>query len=323
LGRTVRLRYLETGSRTARYESVYTVLTHPREPLALWIRTTVRKVPHAPAAGAVWVTWFGEHGVRAAKLTDLPVVPGGHGIRVGAVTQGPGGSSGSIALPRLSGHWDMTFSPRAAPLDHLTPAALYSAPFPKTKSSSPVPDLDVTGDLVIDGSRVDLNGWTGMLGQNWGSEHAAQWAWLRASGLGPDESGWLDAVLGRVRVGPMQTPWTGFGVLALDGERIRLGGLLNRRSDVHVRADGADITLAGRDIRVNVRATTDLDRTVGWEYADPTGGRHEVVNSSVARMTLHVDRHRRTVELAPVRRGVLELGGDHRALDVPLQPFPD
>lgn len=29
------------------------------------------------------------------------------------------------------------------------------------------------------------------------------------------------------------------------------------------------------------------------------------------------------VELTPMHRGVLETGGDRRAFDVPLQPFPD
>ena len=29
------------------------------------------------------------------------------------------------------------------------------------------------------------------------------------------------------------------------------------------------------------------------------------------------------MSFAPTRRGVLELGGDEQALDVPLQPFPD
>jgi hypothetical protein len=319
----VRLRYREAGPRDARYESVYAVLTHPSQPLALWVRTTVRKVPEAPATGAVWVTWFGRHGVRAGKLADLPVGPGGYGIRVGDVTQGPGGSSGSIDLPGLAARWELTFTPRAAPLEHLSPAVLYSAPFPRTKSTSPVPDLAVGGDLVVDGVRVDLDGWTGMLGQNWGSEHAAHWVWLRACGLGRDEDGWLDAVLGRVRVGPLLTPWTGFGALSVGSERLRLGGLFSRRSAVDVRADGADVTLAGRGVRVQVRATVDLTRAVGWEYADPVGSRHEVVNSSVAEMTLSIARGRGAVELAPVRRGVLELGGDHRALDVPIQPFPD
>ncbi|HET6937228.1 MAG TPA: hypothetical protein VFI19_01435, partial [Nocardioides sp.] len=63
--------------------------------------------------------------------------------------------------------------------------------------------------------------------------------------------------------------------------------------------------------------------TVGWEYADPGGHRHEVVNSSVTTMQVDVDRDGRRQTFRPIRRGVLEVGGDARAFDVPLQPFSD
>jgi hypothetical protein len=200
---------------------------------------------------------------------------------------------------------------------------LYRAPLPRTKATSPVPDLDATGSLTVDDTEVDLTGWTGMLGHNWGTEHAARWIWLRAAGLGADESGWIDAVLARVRVGPALTPWTGFGALSLDGERHRLGGLLGRGTRVALRPDGADITLTGSGVRVTTQATVPLAATVGWEYADPGGHRHEVVNSSVAAMSVEVERDGRRQPFQPARRGVLEVGGDTRAFDVPLQPFAD
>ena len=141
--------------------------------------------------------------------------------------------------------------------------------------------------------------------------------------LGDDGAGWLDAVLGRVQVGPVLAPWKAFGALSLDGTRHHLGGLLRRGSDVEVRPDGARITLAGPDAKVTVTATVPLPSTVGWEYADPTGHRHEVVNCSVASMTLEADLGGRDTTYTPVRRGVLELGATERSLDVPLQPFAD
>jgi hypothetical protein len=305
------------------YESVYCTLVHPSEPRALWIRTTVRKRPTESATGALWVTWFDAAGVRAGKVDDLAVAPGGHGIRCGPATQGPGGSRGELHLETLDATWDLTFVARADPLDHLSPALLYRAPLPRTKATSPLPDLLVAGSLAVDGAPVDLTGWTGMLGHNWGTEHAARWVWLRVCGLGEGATGWLDVILGRVRVGPVLTPWTAFGMLDLDGEQYRLGGLGNRGTRVTVRPTGADIVLTGSGVRVLTRATVALASTVGWEYADPTGGRHEVVNSSVAAMVLEVRQRGSTRTLRPERRGVLELGADGRALDVPLQAYPD
>jgi hypothetical protein len=355
----MRLRYPDVGAPAAPNPSGVAQRTHPPHAPARGLRTTEQKRPGQPATGALWFTWSTGTGVRAGKLNALPVSPGGHGIVVGEpgrvggaevgepgpggeadaahATQGPAGSRGTIALADLHARWDVAFAPRSGPLGHLAPAALYRAPLPRTKATSPVPDLDATGTLTIDGETIDLTGWTGMLGHNWGTEHAARWIWLRAAGLGADAAGgradaagggadgdgWLDVILGRVRVGPVLTPWTAFGTLYLDGRRHRLGGLLNRGTAVALHPGGADITLTGGGVTVVTRATVALSSTVGWQYADPAGGRHEVVNCSVAEMTLDVVRDGRRLHLSPVVRGVLEVGGDERAFDVPLQPFPD
>jgi hypothetical protein len=319
----VRLRFPDVSVGRGLYESVYAVLVHPDQPRALWVRTTVQKRPGEVATGALWVTWFDEAGVRAGKLTGLSAVPADEGLECGPARQGPGGTRGGIELDSLTAAWDISFTPRADPLEHFASAVLYRAPLPRTKATSPLPDLEASGGLTVDGQAVDLTGWTGMLGHNWGTEHAARWIWLRVSGLGADGSGWLDAVLARVRVGPALTPWTGFGALTVDGERHRLGGLLNRGTRVELQPEGARITLTGPGVRVTSQATVPLAATVGWEYADPRGHRHEVVNCSVATMIVELARDGRRLDLQPVQRGVLEVGGDTRAFDVPLQPFAD
>jgi hypothetical protein len=318
----MRIRYPDEPLKAGHYESVYAALVHPHSPRALWVRTTVKKRPGEQPTGAVWVTWFDEDGTRAGKLDGLPLEVSDR-LACGPAAQGPDGSRGEIGVDGFSAAWDLSFATRGEPLEHLSPAFLYGAPVPRTKPTSPAPDLDVTGTLVVDGSSVDLTGWTGMVGHNWGSEHAAQWVWLRVCGLGDDGTGWLDAVLGRVQVGPVLLPWKAFGALELDGARHHLGGLLRRGTDVEVRTDGARIHLVGPTARIDVTATVPLASTVGWEYADPSGHRHEVVNCSVAAMHLEAEINGRRTSYAPVRRGVLELGADAKQLDVPLQPFAD
>ena len=317
------LRFPDVAIALPHYESVYCALVHPTEPEALWIRTTVKKRPGREPAGALWVTWFGPAGVRATKIDELPVSPGGLGINCGPASQGPPGSRGFVESEGFSGQWDLSFTPRTTSLEHLRSQLLYRAPLPRTKAPSPVPDLGVGGILVVDNIPVDMTGWTGMVGHNWGTEHAARWIWLRACGLGDDGSGWLDAVLGRVRVGPVLAPWTAFGALEIDGARHNLGGLLTRGTSVAISGRAADIGLAGPGVSVSVRAEVLPKEMVGWEYADPGGHRHEVVNCSVAEMSLVVDRGDSRKTFHPSRRGVLEIGGDRRAFDVPLQPFPD
>lgn len=108
-----------------------------------------------------------------------------------------------------------------------------------------------------------------MFGHNWGTEHAAAWAWLRITGLGDDETGWIDAVLGRVRIGPVLAPWVGFGVLDLDGQRHRLGGLLNRHTAMNIYDDSTTITLTGPGIRVATTTTISVPTLVGGSTPTP------------------------------------------------------
>ncbi|MCW2754043.1 MAG: hypothetical protein JWQ32_1454 [Marmoricola sp.] len=321
----MRLQYDDVPLAKGHYESVYFVATHPSEPRALWLRTTVRKRPGQEPVGALWATWYTEDGVRAAKLDGLPISTDGSAITIGAVHNGPGGSTGEIIGDRLGATWDLTFTPidGGQSLEHLHPGFLYSAPIPRTKPTSPAPNVAIAGQLTIDGTPIDLDGWTGMVGHNWGSQHAARWIWLRAPGLGSDGTGWLDAVLARIRVGPLLTPWTSFGALQLDGARHPLGGLLRRDTAVDLGPDGARITLGGSGLKVVTTARVPLASTVAWKYADPNGHGHEVVNSSVARMTVAVAGADGSSVFEPAQRGVLEVGGDTRAFDVPLQPYDD
>ena len=95
----------------------------------------------------------------------------------------------------------------------------------------------------------------------------------------------------RVRVGRALTPWLASGVLCLDGIRHRLGGPGRwRATNVAASLDGCDFELPGR--QVDVRGTVHADRSdlVGWVYADPAGGSHDVANSSIATMDLTVAR---------------------------------
>jgi hypothetical protein len=320
----LKLRFPDVARGASHYESVYVVLTHPTRPQAAWIRTTVKHQPGGAVTGALWLTWFSEAGVRAGKLDDLPVHPGGLGVVVGDASQGPGGTRGRLAVAGLAATWEVEFISRAPSLEHLSPGWLYRSPVPRTKATSPVPDFEARGALVIDGTEIIVDGWTGMVGHNWGTEHADTWCWLRAGGLGPDGDGWLDAVLARVRVGPVRSPWTGFGVLAgADGRRERLGGLIRRGASVGIRPDGAEVVLTGAHLRVTTRATISLPTTVGWMYADPAGGVHEVVNSSVAAMSVDVERDGHSRQWTPQCRGVVEIGASRRAWEVPLQPFAD
>src|SRR6476661_2581948 len=80
--------------------------------------------------------------------------------------------------------------------------------------------------LRLAGEReIELLDWQGMVGHNWGSEHAERWIWLHGVGFEQAPDAWLDVALGRVMIAGAMTPWIANGALSLEGRRLRIGGL--------------------------------------------------------------------------------------------------
>jgi len=319
-------RYVEAPAKAGLYESLYLTAHHPTEPRALWVRHTVSKPPGTAPRASLWCTWFDDNGVRAAKVTtteasstaERPLQVGDHGW-IGA-----GGAAGAVELPSLVARWELRFCDPEAPMLHLPKPWMYTAPVPRTKSLSAAPMLRLEGSLTVDGHDVDVDGWPCSIGHNWGAEHAERWIWVHADGEAEDGPVWLDAIVGQIRVGPATTPWIANGAISIDGRRHRLGGL--RRgvaTPVTEQENGASVVLRGDGISVEVRCDVDVLRCVAWSYADPAGRMSEVVNSSVARMILTIERpgQPRLEATSPV--SAFELGAEERAFDVPLQPFAD
>jgi hypothetical protein len=326
LAAVLRPRYPAAGVTAGLYESLYFTAHHPVEPRALWVRHTVLKPPGGPARASVWCTWFGGDGVRAAKVTTTDVEStAARPLRVG--THGwidAAGAEGRIEEGPLRASWALRFRDPEPPMFHLPRPWMYSAPVPRTKSISAAPFLTLGGTLTVDGEGVDIEGWPCTIGHNWGSEHAERWIWLHADALVGAEPVWLDVVIGRIRLGPVTTPWIANGAVSIGGRRHRLGGIRPRSGTrVSEHDGGATVGLRGSGVSVVARAEIDLPRSVAWVYAGPAGHSSEVVNSSVARTTLTIrrDGHAEIEVTCPV--SAFELGGRERAFEVALQPFAD
>jgi hypothetical protein len=301
------------------YESFYIKACHPAEPLGVWIRYTVHKRPGALPNGSLWVTLFdgAAEGPRAHKETKAgPIAGGGDWIGVGEASMRPGAAVGAID----GAEWDLRFATSEPPLFHLPRAWMYRARLPRTKLLSPAPAARFDGSLRVDGRAVAVDAWPGVIGHNWGAQHAERWIWLH----GLTESGdWLDAALGKVKLGPVTTPWVASGALSLDGRRQALGGP-GRKLEVRESPERCDFLLSGKGVRV--RGTVEAARKdfVGWVYADPDGPEHNTVNCSIADMRLQVERDGGAPRELEVRgAAAYELGMRERDHGIPIQPFPD
>jgi len=312
-------RFTAVPDKAGHYESFYLKLCHPDEPLGAWIRYTVHKRPGAQPTGSLWFTLFEAAGPRAAKVTvAAPSAAGDGWLTIGEARIGAGSALGSIAGDV---GWELTFEGEEAPLFHLPRPWMYRSPLPRTKLLSPAPGARFDGGLSVDGREIPVEGWRGMAGHNWGAQHAERWIWLH--GLTADGD-WLDAAIGKVRLGPLTTPWVASGALSLAGERHRLGGP-GRRVVVDESPDSCAFVLAGRGMRVRGTVSAPRERFVGWTYADPDGSEHHTVNCSIADMRLTVEGARggRSWELDVPRGAAYELGMRERNHGMAIQPYSD
>jgi hypothetical protein len=315
----LRPRFPDVALGAGHYESIYLTAHHPTERRAVWIRHTVLKEPGAAPTATLWCTWFGDDAVRRGRITtddlttssEWPLGVGDHG-RVNL-----DGAVGGLAVDGIRAAWDLRFEDREPPMRHLPKDWMYTAKVPRTKSMSAVPMLSLAGSLEVEGAPIDLTGWRGSIGHNWGSEHAERWVWLRASGFSGDPDAWLDMVIGRVRLGPVVTPWLANGSLSLDGRRHRLGGIGRRGTRVEEAPAGARIHLPGADAAADVTVALDLARCVGWHYESPADEGREVVNSSVADIAVAVTRRGGAPVELRTRTGAYEIGAPERAIALP------
>jgi hypothetical protein len=302
------------------YESFYLKACHPEEPLGVWIRYTVHKAPGAKPKGALWFTLFeaGAGGPVAAKeMLAGPTAGGGDWIRLAPESaMAPGRAYGTVG----QAWWELSFESDEPALFHLPSDWMYRAALPKTKLCSPLPAALFGGRLGVGERQLSLDGWHGMVGHNWGAEHAERWIWVH--GITADGD-WLDAAVGRVKIGPVTTPWIANGALSLDGERYPLGGP-GRSAEVAERAGSCTFRFSGRGISVSGDVSAALEDCVGWVYADPGGGEHHSLNCSVSDMRLRVEPRGAPVRALEVRGGAAyELGLREHDHGVAIQPFPD
>jgi hypothetical protein len=313
-------RFPRVPVRAGHYESFYLKACHPARRRGVWIRYTVHKRPGAPPTGSLWFTLFdaAADGPRARKVMVAGPRPGGgEWLRVGEAFVGDGRAVG--ALEGVG--WDLRFESPEAPLFHLPRDWMYSAPLPRTKLLSPAPAARFDGSLSVDGLSVDVEGWRGMVGHNWGAQHAERWIWLHGITAAGD---WLDAAIGRIRLGPVTTPWIANGAVSVGGVRHALGGP-RRGVVVHEAPERCSFALPGAGgLRVRGMVVAARKDVVGWVYADPDGSEHHTANCSIADMRVAVERAGAPpVELVVEGGAAYELGMRERDHGIPIQPYPD
>ncbi|HEX8082864.1 MAG TPA: hypothetical protein VF529_01155 [Solirubrobacteraceae bacterium] len=305
------------------YESYFLKAHHPDKPRAFWMRHTIHKRPDHDPIGSVWLTVFDADAKEPIKATkeNFPaaeLAPEGY-VRIGESALTSDGAKGRVKGTT----WDFTFATDEPEQRHLPNEWMYTAAVPRTKSLTPHPAARFEGKL----GRHDLNGWTGVVSHNWGTEHAERWIYQHCCHFdGHDEHTWLEFVTGRVKLGPVTTPWIANGALQLDGTRHRLGGIDRARATkVEADAGAARFVLTGDGLRIEGALEAPKEHFVGWRYRAPDMDERHSLHSSIATLRLQIKRDGEPpVELSSDRAATYELGirpGEPH--EIPLQPHED
>jgi len=323
-------RFPKVAAKAGHYESFYIKACRPGGGQGIWIRHTVHKRPGAEPNASIWFVFFDRdaEAPRATKVTvpaaDLSA-PAGSWIRVDGAEVGPGRARGAVDTDALKASWDLSFAGDSKPCKYLPADWLYEAPVPRTKFVAPFPDARFDGRLEVDGEAVDLTGWPGMIGHNWGTEHAERWVWLEGTGFDDSPDTYFDAGAARIKLGPWTTPWIPSGMLMLEGEAHRLGGFgAIRSASIKESSTTCEFTLPGKDILVRGKVSAPQKDFVGWIYADPKDPEHNTINCSVADLELTVEQPGLPARKLNLNAGAAyELGMRETDHGVPIQPYPD
>jgi len=323
-------RFPQVAAKAGHYESFYIKTCRPGGGQGIWIRHTVHKRPGQEPNASIWFTLFDAEspGPRATKMT-VPSAelssPVGSWIRVADAEIGPGRAHGSIETAALSASWELTFEGSAKPCRYLPADWLYDARVPRTKFEAPYPDARFSGTMRVNGEKLDLSAWPGMIGHNWGTEHAERWVWLEGTGFEGAGETYFDAGAARIKLGPVRSPWIAAGMLLLDGEAHQLGGFGRiRSSKISETSTTCEFVLPGDDLEVHGWIGAPAKDFVGWVYADPKGPEHNVVNCSIADLELMIERKGHSPRrLSLAGGGAYEFGMRETDHGIPIQPYPD
>ena len=300
------------------YESYFVKGHHPTEPQAFWLRHTVHQRPGEPQTASLWLTLFDRDEVTAGKETfSEPIVPEGGYIQIGPSVLTPTSGRGRVKSPTLEAGWSFEYETTDTELQHLPATWMYDAALPKTKTGTPHPGVTFSGRV----GPLRVDGWRGLVSHNWGSQHAERWIWMHSA----LENGWLELVLGRIKVGGWTTPWLANGALQLDGVRHRLGGPNRARATkVDEHATGARFVVTGDDgLRLEGEIGAPAQRFVCWRYADPDGPEHHSAHSSLCDLRAEIRIGRTAVYVDEPMAASYELGMRETDHGLPVQPYDD
>ena len=318
------VRYPGRAAQHGHVESYFVKANDPKSRRALWLKSTIYasdRDPRAAVAEAWAIAFDGDaHGHVAVKST-VPFERARFGrrgldVEVDACVLTKASARGALETAERKVEWDLRFESRGAPLIHFPRASMYEGPFPTSKLVSPMPDLRVSGDVVVNGERWTLDAWPGLLGHNWGRRHAFLYGWGHCNVWGPadgthdpTEDLVLEGVSARVKVGPVLAPMTTLLCVRYRGVRYDLNSIADLvRSSGSVSVRRWHFRGGNSLCKIDGELWGETDDFVGLHYENPDGTLCYCLNTKIASARIELTVRGRAPLFLYSRAAALEIG---------------
>ncbi|TMA32682.1 MAG: hypothetical protein E6J87_12220 [Deltaproteobacteria bacterium] len=302
----------DPGSPDGHVESHFLKLNDACGERALWLKATILQRLGETAVAEAWAVAFDRaHGHTAAKQ----VVPWASAsfsrdalaIRVAEVEIGPMRTRGAVFTADARIEWDLAFAGSAAPFAPL-PERLYADDTGNSKIVSPHPDLRFDGHYCVGEGRVDVSGWRGMQGHNWGRRHTHLYGWMHCNVWDGVDDLVVEGITARVKLGPVLSPPLTLVIAEHAGARHLFtlpGSLFRARGRIAPRA--WEFRAANASARISGSFAADTEDFVGLHYENPDRAMTYCLNSKIARGEIRLEAAGRTIA-AHTRAAALEIG---------------
>lgn len=287
-------------------ESFFMKFNDQQSGMAVWLKFTIYAPKDDPAktVGECWAIYFDAN--DPSQMTGMKeTFPIGEcridtdplRLQFGENVFEPGRTSGSLKKDEQTISWDLTWTEGKKPLFLFPADAMYTFRLPKSKAISPFPDSLYSGTVTVNGKKIAVEDFKGMQGHNWGEEHAHHYCWVQGSIFDGGEDGYFEAFSGKVRIGPVITPFVSLAFLHLDGRLYRFDHWrrwLSGKVDLTTNRWSLEIGSDEHLLRAEVSAP--VERFAGLNYYDPTGKLSYCLNSKIADAKIElIDRASRWV----------------------------
>jgi len=303
----------DPGSERGHVESHFLKLNDAEGRCALWLKATILRRLGAPAVAEGWAVAFDRQAGHVAVKQVVPFAstvfsPQTLDIRFAEVRFEPWSTRGALSSEGQRIEWSLTFEGQAAAFVPL-PERLYRDRLGTSKLVTPHPDLRFTGSYRVGDRRVEVDGWRGMQGHNWGRRHARAYGWAHCNVWQDTDELVLEGISAQIALGPVTTPPISALIVTHGGVRHAFTppqSLWRVRGRISSR--GWEFRAASRSARVSGSFSADTEDFVGLHYENPDGAMTYCLNSKIARGQVRLEVAGRPAVVAYTRAAALEIG---------------